>query len=46
MGFGPDNKQGFTPQVGVQIRNVPVLVGYDTNSKAWTVGMTIPFGRK
>ncbi len=45
-GYGPDRTVGTMPQVGLQIRDIPVLVGYDTNSKAWTLRLTIPFGRK
>jgi hypothetical protein len=37
---------GFTPQLGMQIKGVPLMVGYDINNKAWTVGLTLPFGRK
>ncbi len=46
QGYGPDRSVGTMPQVGLQIRNLPVLVGYDMNSKAWTLRLTIPFGRK
>ncbi len=45
-GYGPDRTVGTMPQVGLQIKDIPVLVGYDTNSKAWTLRLTIPFGRK
>lgn len=45
-GYGPDRTVGTMPQVGLQVRDIPVLVGYDTNSKAWTLRLTIPFGRK
>lgn len=45
-GYGPDRTVGTMPQLGLQIRDIPVLVGYDTNSKAWTLRLTIPFGRK
>ncbi len=45
-GYGPDRTVGTMPQVGLQIRDVPVLVGYDMNSKAWTLRLTIPFGRR
>lgn len=45
-GYGPDRTVGVMPQVGVQIRDIPVLVGYDTNSKAWSLRLTIPFGRR
>ncbi|MBM4397258.1 MAG: hypothetical protein FJ087_16430 [Deltaproteobacteria bacterium] len=45
QGYGRDRDVGTMPQVGVQVRNIPVMVGYDTNSKAWTLGITIPFGR-
>ena len=44
-GYGPERTTGVMPQVGVQIRNVPVLVGYDINSKTWGIRLTIPFGR-
>ena len=37
---------GITPQLGMQIKGVPLMVGYDINNKAWTVGLTLPFGRK
>lgn len=37
---------GVTPQLGMQIKGVPLMVGYDINNKAWTVGLTLPFGRK
>lgn len=45
-GYGPERTVGTMPQVGLQIRDIPVLVGYDTNSKTWTLRLTIPFGRK
>lgn len=35
----------FSPEVGVQYKGVPVLVGYDTERKAVTVGIRVPFGR-
>lgn len=38
-------KSTFKPEVGVQYKGVPVLVGYDTERKAVTVGISIPFGR-
>ena len=28
---------------GAQFKNVPILVGYTAETKAWTVGVTIPF---
>jgi len=34
------------PQLGMQIKGVPLLVGYDIQSKGWTVGLTLPFGRR
>ncbi len=43
-----DNRSGntsITPQVGVQYKGIPITVGYDFDSKAVTVGLTIPFGR-
>lgn len=43
--WGPDSAKQMMPQVGVQVRGVPILVGYDMNSKAFNVGITIPFGR-
>ena len=45
QGYGPKRDVGTMPQLGIQVRNVPVMVGYDINSKAWTLGITIPFGR-
>lgn len=45
QGYGPERTTGTRPEIGVQIRNVPVLVGYDMNSKTWTLRLTIPFGR-
>jgi len=41
----PDGSTGFTPHVGMQIKGVPLTVGYDTKLKGWKVGLTIPFGR-
>lgn len=35
----------FRPEVGVQVKGVPVLVGYDTDRKQVTIGITLPFGR-
>lgn len=45
QGYGRDRDVGTMPQIGVQVRSIPVMVGYDTNSKAWRLGITIPFGR-
>ena len=45
QGYGPNRTVGTMPQVGVQVKGIPVTVGYDVNSKAWNVGITIPFGR-
>jgi hypothetical protein len=45
QGYGPQATVGTMPQVGVQIGKIPVMAGYDVNSKAWHVGITIPFGR-
>jgi hypothetical protein len=36
-------KNNFTPQVGVQYKGLPVMVGYDMEKKAVKVGITIPF---
>lgn len=36
-------KNSFTPQVGVQYKGLPVMVGYDMEKKAVKVGITIPF---
>lgn len=33
------------PQLGVQYKQIPVTVGYDFDTKAVRVGITIPFGR-
>lgn len=44
-GYGPEKNVGVRPEIGVQIRKVPVLVGYDINSKTWSIRLTIPFGR-
>lgn len=35
----------FRPEVGVQVKGVPVLVGYDTDRGQVTIGITLPFGR-
>lgn len=45
QGFGPDRDVGTRPEVGLQVGRIPVMVGYDTNSKAWSLRLTIPFGR-
>lgn len=45
QGYGPDRTIGTMPEVGVQYKKIPILVGYDTNSKAWSIRLTIPFGR-
>ena len=42
MGDNPLHRSQI--QAGVQIRNVPVLVGFDPQTKGWTIGLTIPFG--
>lgn len=36
-------KNSLTPQVGVQYKGLPVLVGYDMEKKAVKIGITIPF---
>lgn len=36
-------KSSFTPQLGVQYKGLPVLVGYDMEKKAVKIGVTIPF---
>lgn len=36
-------QNSFTPQVGVQYKGLPVMVGYDMEKKAVKVGITIPF---
>jgi hypothetical protein len=33
----------FTPQVGVQYKGVPVMLGYDMEKKGVKIGITIPF---
>ena len=35
----------FVPEVGMQLGEVPLTVGYDTRSHAVTVGLTLKFGR-
>lgn len=35
----------FRPEVGLQVKGVPVLVGYDTDRGQVTIGITVPFGR-
>ena len=41
--LNPDQHRALI-QAGVQVRNVPVLLGFDPNTKGWTIGLTIPFG--
>jgi hypothetical protein len=36
-------KSSFTPQVGVQYKGLPVMVGYDMERKAVKIGITLPF---
>ncbi len=36
-------KNSFTPQVGVQYKGLPVMVGYDMEKKGVKIGITIPF---
>ncbi len=33
----------YMPQLGVQYRQIPVTVGYDTETKGFRIGLTIPF---
>lgn len=41
---GPNPTNRSQIQAGVQIRDVPVLVGFNPETKGWTIGLTIPFG--
>ncbi len=43
QGFGPERQHGTMPFVGVEVKKVPVWVGYDTNSKGVAVGFTFRF---
>lgn len=36
-------KSSFTPQVGVQYKGLPIMVGYDQEKKGVKIGITIPF---
>lgn len=36
-------KSSFTPQVGVQYKGLPIVVGYDQEKKGVKIGITIPF---
>lgn len=36
-------KNSVTPQVGVQYKGLPILVGYDQEKKGVKIGITIPF---
>jgi len=45
QGYGPDRTVSTRPELGVQVGKIPVLIGYDPNSKAWSLRLTIPFGR-
>lgn len=38
-------KNSFSPQVGVQYKNVPVILTYNPEQKSVMIGITIPFGR-
>lgn len=42
--MGPNPRDRALIQAGVQIRDVPVLVGFNPETKGWTIGLTIPFG--
>ncbi len=44
QGFGPNRQIGTMPMVGVEVKKVPVWVGYDMNSKSVMVGFTFRFG--
>ena len=39
------SQHSFIPEVGIQYKKIPVMIGYDTQNKAVTVGISIPFGR-
>lgn len=43
QGFGPEKQHGTMPFVGVEVKKVPVWVGYDTNSKGAMVGFSFRF---
>ncbi len=40
-----DNKgqSSFMPQVGAQVKGIPLTVGYDTGNKGWVIGATLKF---
>ena len=44
--YGDGDNNALIPQVGMQIKGIPLLVGYDIQNKGFNVGITIPFGRK
>jgi hypothetical protein len=44
--YGSDSDNALIPQVGMQIKGVPLLIGYDVANKGFNVGLTIPFGRR
>lgn len=41
---GPNPTNRSQIQAGVQIRDVPVMIGFNPETKGWTIGLTIPFG--
>jgi len=43
QGFGPEKQHGTMPFVGVEVKKVPVWVGYDTNSKGVMLGFSFRF---
>ncbi len=44
--YGSDSDNALIPQVGMQIKGVPLLIGYDVENKGFNIGLTIPFGRR
>lgn len=44
--YGSDSDNALIPQVGMQIKGIPLLVGYDVQNKGFNIGLTIPFGRR
>ncbi len=43
--YGSDSDNALIPQVGMQIKGVPLLFGYDVQNKGFHIGLTLPFGR-